>query len=72
MGEKKFKKAKGELGKQQFVSNLLQDMQALEYMLHNQFFETGITRIGAEQEMCIIQKKIVQINQRSQTKALII
>ena len=28
MGEKKFKKAKGELGKQQFVSNLLQDMQA--------------------------------------------
>jgi len=26
-------------------------------MLHNQFFETGITRIGAEQEMCIIQKK---------------
>jgi CBS domain-containing protein/gamma-glutamylcysteine synthetase len=57
MGEKKFKKAKGELGKQQFVSNLLQDMQALEYMLHNQFFETGITRIGAEQEMCIIQKK---------------
>jgi len=57
MGEKKFKKAKGELGKQQFVSNLLQDMQALEYMLHNQFFETGISRIGAEQEMCIIQKK---------------
>ncbi|MFO0467950.1 MAG: CBS domain-containing protein [Bacteroidota bacterium] len=57
MGEKKFKKAKGELGKQQFVSNLLQDMQALEYMVHNQFFETGITRIGAEQEMCIIQKK---------------
>lgn len=57
MGEKKFKKAKGELGKQQFVSNLLQDMQALEYMLHNEFFETGITRIGAEQEMCIIQKK---------------
>lgn len=57
MGEKKFKKAKGELGKQQFVSNLLQDVQALEYMLHNQFFETGVTRIGAEQEMCIIQKK---------------
>jgi len=57
MGEKKFKKAKGEVGKQQFVSNLLQDMQALEYMLHNEFFETGITRIGAEQEMCIIQKK---------------
>ena len=57
MGEKKFKKAKGELGRQQFVSNLLQDMQALEYMLHNQFFEKGVTRIGAEQEMCLIQKK---------------
>jgi len=57
MGEKKFKKAKGESGRQQFVSNLLQDMQALEYMLHNKFFETGVTRIGAEQEMCLIQKK---------------
>ena len=57
MGEKKFKKAKGEHGRQQFVSNLLQDMQALEYMLHNSIFEKGVTRIGAEQEMCIIQKK---------------
>ncbi|MCE2769878.1 MAG: hypothetical protein LW711_07790 [Saprospiraceae bacterium] len=57
MGEKKFKKAKGEPGRQQFVSNLLQDMQALEYMLHNSIFEKGVTRIGAEQEMCIIQKK---------------
>jgi len=57
MGEKKFKKAKGESGRQQFVSNLLQDMQALEYMLHNSIFEKGVTRIGAEQEMCIIQKK---------------
>lgn len=57
MGEKKIKKAKGEPGRQQFVSNLLQDMQALEYMLHNSIFEKGVTRIGAEQEMCIIQKK---------------
>lgn len=57
MGEKKFKKAKGESGRQQFVSNLLQDMQALEYMLHNSIFEKGVTRIGAEQEMCIIRKK---------------
>ena len=47
MGEKKFKKAKGEPGRQQFVSNLLQDMQALEYMLHNSIFEKGVTRIGA-------------------------
>jgi predicted transcriptional regulator/gamma-glutamylcysteine synthetase len=57
MGEKKIKKLKGETDKQQFISCLLQDMQALEYMLSNRFFETGITRIGAEQEMCLIQKK---------------
>jgi len=57
MGIKKFHKAKGESGRQQFVSSLLQDMQALEYMLHNDFFEKGITRIGAEQEMCLIQLK---------------
>ncbi len=39
---------------QQFVRNLLRDVQALEYMLENDWFETDIIRIGAEQEMCLV------------------
>lgn len=39
-----------------FVRQLLRDVQALEYMLDNNWFEDDITRIGAEQEMCLINK----------------
>ncbi len=39
-----------------FVKNLLQDVEALKYMLDNDWFEKGITRIGAEQEMCLVNK----------------
>lgn len=40
--------------KQAFVRSLLNDVKALEKMLADGVFESGITRIGAEQEMCII------------------
>lgn len=39
---------------QSFVRSLLRDVQALEYMLDNDWFEKDIIRIGAEQEMCIV------------------
>jgi CBS domain-containing protein len=39
---------------QHFVRQLLRDVQALEYMLEHQWFEDDIIRIGAEQEMCLI------------------
>jgi CBS domain-containing protein/gamma-glutamylcysteine synthetase len=42
---------------QNFVSHLLQDVKALEYMLDNDWFETDTIRIGAEQEMCLINNK---------------
>lgn len=41
---------------QHFVRNLLKDVKALEHMLNNDWFESGITRIGAEQEMCLVDK----------------
>jgi predicted transcriptional regulator/gamma-glutamylcysteine synthetase len=41
---------------QHFVRNLLKDVKALEYMLNNDWFESGTTRIGAEQEMCLVDK----------------
>lgn len=37
-----------------FVRYLLKDVYALEYMLNNDWFETDIIRIGAEQEMCLV------------------
>jgi len=47
--ESKSKKAK-------FIGHLLDDVKALEYMLENGLIETGITRIGAEQEFCLVKK----------------
>lgn len=42
---------------QQFVKKLLRDVQALEHMLDNDWFEDDIVRIGAEQEMCLVHHK---------------
>lgn len=42
--------------RKKFVSAILRDMKALEYMLENNMFETGISRIGAEQEMCFVDR----------------
>lgn len=42
---------------QSFVRNLLNDLHALEYMLSNDWFESDIVRVGAEQEMCIVDSK---------------
>lgn len=41
-----------------FVSALLEDIEALEFMLQNNHFESGIERIGAEQELCIVQQDL--------------
>ena len=40
-----------------FVKQLLNDVKALEYMLDNNWFEDDVTRIGAEQEMFLIDKR---------------
>ncbi|MEM7512155.1 MAG: CBS domain-containing protein, partial [Bacteroidota bacterium] len=39
---------------QRFVRRLLRDVQALEHMIEHDWFETGVVRIGAEQEMCLV------------------
>ena len=57
MGEQKVSLVKDETAMQQFVKKLLRDVQALEYMLENDWFESDIARIGAEQEMCIVNAK---------------
>ncbi len=55
MGEQKVSLVKNQAQMQRFVRNLLNDVQALQYMLENDWFESGITRIGAEQEMCLVE-----------------
>ena len=52
MGHKKVLTSDNEAQKSRFIHALLRDMEALEYMLRNDWFESGITRIGAEQELC--------------------
>ncbi len=56
MGEQKVTLLSTEQEMQRFMYNLLNDIRALQYMIDNDWFEKDITRIGAEQEMCIVHK----------------
>ncbi len=57
MGEQKVSLLKGKKQMHKFVKQLLQDVKALEYMLEHEWFEDDIIRIGAEQEMCLVNNK---------------
>ena len=57
MGEQRVSIVKDQPQMQKFVRSLLNDVKALEYMLNNDWFESDITRIGAEQEMCLVDDK---------------
>ncbi|MEQ8706570.1 MAG: CBS domain-containing protein [Phaeodactylibacter sp.] len=57
MGEQRVSLVQDKASMQQFVKKLLRDVQALEYMLDNDWFENDIVRIGAEQEMCLVHRK---------------
>ncbi|HRG67115.1 MAG TPA: CBS domain-containing protein, partial [Saprospiraceae bacterium] len=39
---------------QKFVKSLLDDVRSFEHMLDNNWFENDIARIGAEQEMVMV------------------
>ena len=43
--------------RKQFTKRLLNDIKALEYMLNNDLIEKNVSRIGAEQELCLIDEK---------------
>jgi CBS domain-containing protein len=60
MGFQKVSNVEGKNEMQQFVRALLDDVQALEYMLENDWFESDIVRIGAEQEMCLVHNKTMK------------
>jgi CBS domain-containing protein len=59
MGEEKVN-IPTEADRASFTRSLLQDVQALDHMLKNDWFETDTIRIGAEQEMCLVDKKTLK------------
>lgn len=53
MGEQKVNKNISSDEKNRFIHHLLKDLDAMEFMLSEGWFEKDITRIGAEQELCL-------------------
>jgi len=41
----------------EFTNHLIQDVRALELMLHEDMFESGVRRIGAEQELFMVDER---------------
>mgnify|MGYP005990189409 CR=1 FL=1 len=56
MGSQSVKAIKTQKQRKDFVHHLLNDIKAFEYMIKNDVFEKGIQRVGAEQELCIVDK----------------
>ena len=54
MGEHNVDQQFDERKSQAFMKALLEDLRALEYMIETGGFETGVARIGAEQEMFLV------------------
>ena len=44
-------------GRKKFTQRILQDMAALEQMIDTQMIESDIQRIGAEQELCLVDEE---------------
>jgi predicted transcriptional regulator len=65
MGSQSVIAIKTQKDRKDFVLHLLNDIEAFEFMIENNLFETGIQRVGAEQEICIVDKDF-----RPSTKAL--
>lgn len=56
MGDTRVKLAESNEQLQKFMKNVLKDLRALEKMLEEDWFETDPIRIGAEQELCLIDR----------------
>ncbi len=56
MGSQSVKPITSKSERRAFISHLLNDIEALDMMIKSDAFEKGIQRIGAEQELCIVDK----------------
>ena len=64
MGDLNVKSVRTKAEQQQFMRYLIRDINAMERMLQEEWFETDPIRIGAEQEMCLVDRyfKPIHIN----------
>lgn len=58
MGEEKVKLAETQEQTQEFIKYLMKDIRALGRMLDEGWFEIDNIRIGAEQELCLVDKNV--------------
>src|SRR5215813_9574847 len=58
MGEHHVEQYVDEKKAQSFMKALLEDLRALAFMLEDGRIESGVTRIGAEQEMFLIDRNL--------------
>lgn len=58
MGDLNVKSVSNKKEIQAFSQHLINDVRALEIMLENNWFETDVTRIGAEQELCLVDNHL--------------
>ncbi len=56
MGSQSVKAITSQKERKEFISHLLNDVKAFKKMINDDTFEKGIQRIGAEQELCIVNK----------------
>ncbi len=56
MGSQSVKAIESLSERKDYLHYLLNDVKALEIMIENDLFEKGIQRIGAEQELCLVDK----------------
>ena len=56
MGEQNIEEYADEATRQEFMKSLLNEVRALEAMLEKGMVESGVSRIGAEQEMFLVNK----------------
>ncbi len=58
MGEHDVEEELDEQRLQSFMKALLDDLRALDYMIENNLIESGVVRIGAEQEMFLVDQNL--------------
>ena len=56
MGSQSVKAITSQKQRKKFIYHLLNDLDALKKMIDEDLFEKGIQRVGAEQELCIVNK----------------
>jgi len=60
MGTQTVERLNDETQRNAFIKSLLTDVRSLEYMLENDWFESGITRFGAEVEMVVVDNQTLK------------